>query len=142
MKQIILFKILEKFKEKPELMRKAKIFAVVGVVVLLLTGALMVWAGVSAFNYVASSVNQAIQSPIAQGHVENLKTELKNLPKQQAINCWGKAQSLLAVQPWLERPALDNLANLKIACFGQKPACQGTDCDQINTNEGSLYDSN
>ncbi len=143
MKRIVFFEILQTLKTEPKLMRKVKIFAVVGIVGFLITVALMIWAGVSAFNYVASSASQVIQSPTALGHVENLKTELKSLPKLQAINCWGKAQSLIAVQPWLERPALDNLVNLKVACFEQKPSvCQGAECEKmkelINTVEGSF----
>ena len=143
MKQIILFEILNKLKDKPKLMRNIKIFAAVGIVVFLVTGTLMIWAGVSAYNYVASSANQFIQAPFAQSQFENIKTELKDIPKLQAINCWGKAQSLLAVQPWLERPTLDNLTNLKAACFETKPtACQGAECKQIkeliNTTEGSF----
>jgi len=143
MKHEIIFEILKNIKQKPKLMKKLKVFAVVGIVGFLITGALVIWAGISAINYVASSTSQIIQSPTAQGHVENLKTELSSLPKFQAINCWGKAQSLIAVQPWLERPALDILANLKVACFEHKPnACQGADCEQmkrlINTAEGSF----
>lgn len=131
MKQILFFEILNKLKDKPKLMRKIKIFAAVGIVGFLITGTLIIWAGVSAMNYVASSADQFIQAPFAQSQVENIKTELKDLPQLQAMNCWNKAQSLLAVQPWLERTTIDNLTNLKAACFEAKPNVKG-----------ALHDSN
>ncbi len=142
MKQDIIFQVLRKIKAKPDLMRKLKIFAVLGVVGFLITGALAIWAGVSAFNYVASKTSEVIQSPTTQVQVENVKIELKRLPRFQALNCWNKAQSLMAVQPWLERPAIDNLVNLKVACLEQLPAvCEGTECENMkklmNTAEGT-----
>ncbi len=141
MKQEIVFEYLKKLKEKPNLMRKIKIFAVVGIVGFLITGALTIWAGMEAFNYVASKTNEVVQSTVALNHVENLKTELKALPKLQPLNCWGKVQSLMAVQPWLERPAIDNLVNLKLACLDDKSTvCEGDECTNmknlINTAEG------
>jgi len=141
MNQNIFFELLQKLKQKPNLMRKLKIFAVIGVVGFLITGGLVIWAGISAVSYVTSTTNQAVQSPLTQDHIAKLKTKAQGLPKIQALNCWAKAQSLLAVQPWLERPALDNLVNLKVACLEQKPAvCDGKDCEQIkdlmNTAEG------
>ncbi len=127
MKREIVFEIIKRLKEKPHLMRKLKIFAVIGVVGFLITGALTIWAAVTAFNYVASKATEAIQSPSAQTHVDNLKAELKSLPKVQAIGCWAKAQSLLAVQPWLERPVIDNLVNLKVACLEDRTkVCEGS----------------
>ena len=132
MKHIIFYEIVNKLKRNPKALRKVKIFAVVGGIGFLLVGSLAVWAGFSALSYVMSSANQIIQSPLTQGHVENVKAELQGLPKFQAINCWGKAQTLLGVQPWIERPALENLTNLKQACFEQSQStCRGTDCDQI-----------
>ena len=140
MKREIIFELIHKLKEKPHLMRKLKIFAVIGVVGFLITGGLAIWAGVTAFNYVATKATEAVQSPMAQTHVDNLKAELKNLPKIQALSCWGKAQSLLAVQPWLERPVIDNLINLKVACLEDRAkVCEGTECnnlkEKLNTDE-------
>ncbi|MFN7904388.1 MAG: hypothetical protein ACK5P5_04335 [Pseudobdellovibrionaceae bacterium] len=141
MKREIVFKIINKLKEKPRLMRKLKIFTMIGVVGFLIIGALTIWAGVTAFNYVAAKATEAVQSPSTQIHVDNLKAELKNFPKLQAMSCWAQAQSLLTVQPWLERPAIDNLVNLKIACLKDRAkVCEGADCDNTkkksNTDEG------
>lgn len=132
MKQDVFFEIIRKIKAKPGLMRKLKIFLAVGVVGLLITGALVVWAGVAAFKYVASSATEVINSPQAIAQVENLKLEAKGLPKFQPLSCWLKAQSLLAIEPWLARPYMDNLIGLKVACLESKPAtCEGSKCKQI-----------
>lgn len=132
MKQLIFLELLRELKTKPNLMRKVKIFAAAGVVVVLVTSVFIVWAGVSAFSYVAGKVNEALQSPQASTQVESFKTGVKGLSGFHALNCWGKTQSLMAVEPWLARPALDNLKNLKVVCFQGKPSdCEGHECPQI-----------
>jgi hypothetical protein len=141
MRQDIIYEVLRKIKAKPGLMRKVKIFAVVGVVGFVITGALVIWAGVSAFKFVASKTTEVINSPTAIAQVENLKLEANGLPKLQPLDCWVKAQSLMAVEPWLARPALDNLKNLKVACLDTTfPVCEGHECTQmkklINTAKG------
>jgi hypothetical protein len=104
----------------PELLRKVKIFAVVGIFGLIVVGGLAIWAGVSALNYLVVSANQVVVSPMAQDQIQNVKTKLQHI-QFQPLHCWGKAQTLLNVQPWLERPVVDNLKNLKTACLNTKP---------------------
>ena len=134
MKHELLIEILRKLKRKPHLMRKVKIFAAVGFVGLLVTGALAIWAGVSAFNYVAVKTSEVIQSPTTLAQIEQLKSETKVLPRFQPLNCWLKAQSLMAVEPWLARHAWDNLMNLKTACLEAiPPLCNGNDCTKLKT---------
>ena len=140
MKQDLMYEVIRKLKTKPDLMRKLKISLAIGIVGLFVSGAVAIWAGVSAFNYVASKTKEVIYSPTAVTQLENLKSEAKQLPKFQALSCWGKAQSLLAFEPWLTRPALDNLKNLKVACLEESPVCEGDQCTQMkklmNTAEG------
>lgn len=142
MKQIIFYELIKKLKHRPQLMRKLKIFAVVGIAGFLIAGGLVIWAGASAVGYVASKANQAVHSPTTQQHLESLKVEIQSLPKFQALSCWGKAQSLIAVEPWLARPALDNLKNLKVACLEDRPTvCEDHECTQMkklmHTAEGT-----
>lgn len=141
MKHAIIYEIIRKLKAKPALMRKVKIFAVVGLVGFVFVGGLAIWAGVSAVKYVVVSTSQVISSPTAQEQIQSAKTQLDRV-QFQPLNCWGKAQSLLAVQPWLEKPAFDNLRNLKVACLESPPAvCEGHECSQMkqlmNTAKGS-----
>ncbi len=140
MKQVILYEIIRKLKSKPNLMRKLKVFAVIGFVGFVLVGGLAIWAGISAVKYVVTSTNQVISSPTAQNQIQNVKSELQQI-QFQPLNCWGKAQSLMAVEPWLARPVIDNLKNLKVACLEQNSAvCEGYECSQMkemmNTAEG------
>ncbi|MBK7961754.1 MAG: hypothetical protein IPK04_11495 [Bdellovibrionales bacterium] len=131
MKQVILIELIRRLKSKPNLMRKLKIFAVVGIVGFFMTGALALWAGVAAVSFVADKANVVMQAPQTKAHVENLKTEVKGL-SFQPLDCWGKAQSLMAVEPWLARPALENLRNLKVACLETTtPVCEGQACTHI-----------
>lgn len=146
MKSSIWFKIINKVKSKPELKRKVKIFSAISLVGVLFVSAMTIWAGISAYKYIATSVNQGMTSSTVQTEVQNLQTELKQI-QFQPISCWNKAQSLFAVQPWIERTLLDNLQNLKIACLDDNPIiCEGHDCNQMkqnmNTAKGVNYDSN
>ena len=117
MNKYLLFSIWEKLKANPKLLKKAKVFVVVGIAGFVVVVSLGIWAGVSAIGYVASSASKVVQSPIAQSHFDNLSAELKEFPAFQPASCWEMSYSLLAVQPWLERPAIDNLTHLKMACF-------------------------
>ena len=142
MKRLIIFEILRKLKSKPELMRKVKILAVVGFVGFMFVGGLAIWAGISAFQYAVTTANQAVTSPAIQSHLQKAKAELEQI-QLNPISCWNKAQSLMAVQPWLEQPALNHLRNLKIACLDAVPAlCEGHECTQMkkdtNTTEGEI----
>ena len=79
MKQTLLIEIFRRLKANPNLMRRAKGFALVAVLGLFVTGGVAIWVGVSAINYFASSANQVLESPVAQAHVGTLKAELKGL---------------------------------------------------------------
>ncbi len=132
MKKMMLIAFLKKMKAKPALWRKVKVFAVIGLVGFLVTGAFAIWAGISAVSYVVDKANTAMHSPAAATYVENLKTEVKGL-KLQPLSCWGKTQSLMAVEPWLVRPVWDNLRNLQQACLeGTTTSCAGQDCASID----------
>ncbi len=126
MKADLVLKMLNEAKAKPKLWRKLKVFVAVGLAGLLVVSALTIWAGFVAFNYVATTATDVIQSPMAQSQVESLKSEIANV-KIQPLSCWAKAQSLLAVEPWLQRPAAEILSNLKVACFEK---------NLLNTAEG------
>ena len=132
MKQVLVFEILRKLKSRPGFLRKVKIFAVLGLVGFVMVVGLAIWAVVSAVKYGVTTATQVVSSPTAEKQLDILKAELQDL-QFQPLNCWGKAQSLLAVQPWLEKPAVDNLWNLKAACFESKPVvCEGHECSQMN----------
>lgn len=124
-------------------MKRLRIFAMIGVIGLFVAGGLATWGAFTSLNYVASKADQLIQSSEAQESFQSLKETVQGFSKDKALNCWNKAQGLLSVQPWLERPAVDNLANLKVACLDQRSsACEGGDCERVNnltnTAEGGI----
>lgn len=51
---------------------------------------------------------------------ENMKAPLEQNPMLAYVGCWIEAQSLMGVQPWLERPIADNLKKLKVAFTAEK----------------------
>jgi len=101
-------KVLEKiknFKFNGKYKRNLRILLMAGTFGFLLVGGLVVWAGIAGFNYITSasrSVNIGEKIPASISSPE----------------CWSKAQSLLNVQVWLDRPALENLVTLKNVCLG------------------------
>lgn len=54
-----------------------------------------------------------------QEKVVALGTEIKNLPSLAKVGCWDKAQSLLSIKAWLEKPVADNFKELTQACSGK-----------------------
>lgn len=134
MKSSIWFEIINKLKSKPQLKRKVKIFVAVSLVGVLFVGAMTIWAGISTYKYLAASVNQGMTSSTVQNQIQNMKTELRQI-QFQPLSCWNKAQSLLAVQPWIERTLVDNLQNLKMACLeSNNIICEGYECNQMKQN--------
>jgi hypothetical protein len=141
MKHDLFFDLITKRKQNPKLMRKIKILAAVGIAGFLLTGIVAIWAGLSAFNYIAKATTDIAQSSMAQTQVENLATELKSLPQFKALDCWSKTQSLMSVQPWYERPVLENLKGLKAACLeGPQKVCKGVACkdSELTNTDGQM----
>jgi repressor of nif and glnA expression len=92
MRKLVILELVRQLSAQPKLIKKLKIILIVGTISSVVFGGLLIWAGVSVFRTVAGSAETYINSPIAQ--------------------------SLLNVQPWLERPALENIKILKEACLG------------------------
>lgn len=121
-KHIIFYELQKQFKSRPHIMKKLKVFALVGLFCFVLVGGLLIWAGVTAVQTLVRSA-QAVNIPAVQIEPVQLKT----------ADCWNKAQNLLTIQPWLEKPALVNLQDLKVACLEQKSQLKGepNDSSQI-----------
>lgn len=131
MKKLILFEFLRKLKSKPAMMRQLKIIVLVGFMGLIFVGGIAIWTGVQAINYVVATTSDAIKSPAIQSQFNVAKREIQQI-QLQPLSCWNKVQSLLAIQPWLEKPALYNFKNLKVACFNAiSPVCEGFECTQM-----------
>lgn len=113
MKQPELLKLIEQLKNKPSLLRKLKIFAIIGAAGLIVTSALLIWAGVAAYTYVADKAGAVTTIEQVDKFGSQIQAGLLGL---DPMTCWEKAQTLMAVEPWLQKPAIENLNNLKLAC--------------------------
>lgn len=116
MKPWVFFKLVKALQSNAATWRKVKIFAVVGFVGFLFVGGAVIWAGISAVSYAATTANQFLLSPESRREIETVVGDLAKIQLQPA-GCWESAQRLLAVQPWFEKPILDNVNTLKAACF-------------------------
>lgn len=103
---------MRKFKASEQIRRKFKFFLGAGLAGLLLAGALIIWAGVAAIKHVA----RLGASANAQEQARDLKTEIPDIPALARVGCRDKAQSLLNVEAWLERPVAANVQGLQEAC--------------------------
>ncbi len=129
MREEVFYEIIRKLKTRPDLRRKLKIFLVIGFIGVCFAGTMVVWAGVSAFRYLTSISAEIVKSPTAVAELENLGNKVERLPHLQPLSCWGKAESLIAVEPWLTATVVENLRGLTVACFGNLPAkCSGSVC--------------
>lgn len=133
MKKLILIEIAKRIQSKPNLKRKLKIFAVVGVFGFIVTTGLVIWAGVSAVRFASNE----IQLVNVQGELENIKSRWQSLPRIAMVSCWDKAQSLMNYESWATRPVVDNFKNLKIACLEVKPICEGDSCHEMKKRMNS-----
>jgi len=104
---------MKKFKEDGQMKRKLIILLSTCFVGFLLVGALIIWGGIATVQHVAGIATD----PNVQKKVLDLKTDLPEIPAPVKVGCWDKAQSLLNVEVWLEKPVADNLQSLKDSCF-------------------------
>ena len=131
MKKLILMELLRKASGNPQFQRNFKRLAIFGVVGILIATSLIIWAGVSAVSFVTSKATQAMHSDVALSYVGDVEEKIKDFSKAQASNCWQKAQSLVAIQPWVDNTIGQNLISLKAACSAAgnqtKTSLQSTD---------------
>lgn len=89
-------------------LRRLKILITVGIIGCCVTMGLVLWAGISAFNYIANKTTDVVQSQ---------KTTFQDVNVE---SCLGTAQSLVALGPWLHQPPMDNFKSLKAACLDKE----------------------
>lgn len=129
MNKLFIFEIIKSIKGAPDFKRKLKFFLGVGLIGTVVTVTLVIWISIAGMRYATNLVQGQAIVP----NIDSLKSELSQLPVIAKVDCWDKAQSLLSVNAWLERPIAENFRNLKLACLEtQVQKCIGRDC---NTNE-------
>lgn len=128
MRRLILFEILRRIGWPPPLARRLKIFVGIGLFTVFLAGGLVVWGLVAGVRHIAG-VGQSFD---VQAKAQAITTEVRDLPALIQVGCWQKAQTLLSVSVWLEKPIADNLKNLKTACLkNQNQVCERQECEAM-----------
>ncbi|MEI8027423.1 MAG: hypothetical protein WCI18_13830 [Pseudomonadota bacterium] len=110
-------KLLKKSKSNQNFRKRAILFVSLGAFTFLTVSGLALWGALSAISYVSDATSQVLSTPAAKEQAKTLREGLKELPNLQALACLNRAQQLLAITPWLERPVLANLVLLKNECL-------------------------
>jgi hypothetical protein len=136
MRREVIFEILKKLEAKKDLKRRLKVFVIIGVIGFFIVGAIAMWIGFKTVSFVATKTKEVDPTSVVKVHTENFKSELTSISKHQVVSCWSKAQSLIAVQVWLERSAMDNLVDLKATCLeNNSSAAQNVDIPEKQNNK-------
>lgn len=141
MKKVILYEVFKWLKSKPEIGKKIRPLIIISVVAFFLTAALALWAGVSMVQYGIGSLSKALDSGVAQDFAGEIKGGVAEMGFQPK-SCWAKVESLISPEPWLSKPAFDNLKDLQLACFNGTASKLNENKDQSDpkqflNNEGS-----
>lgn len=138
MKHIILLKLLNMLSSGQHLKKKLKKIAIIGLIIVVATSGLAIWAGVSAI----SLINDNIRLVNVQNKFHDFKSEIGSLSAVATLDCWSKTQNLMSLEFWMQRALTDNLKELKAACLDERPSsiCEGDSCNklkkQMNTAKG------
>ena len=125
---------LSKFKYS----KRLKTIAIIGLVGLVVTVSLTIWAGLSALGFVWSH----LQSANMQAHVASLQFDMKPLASITSQRCLQKATNLMSVEAWLFNPLAENLSQIKQACLSSnnKPCVDGHCNESYNQKKPSEKD--
>ncbi len=117
MKKYIFMELVRRIQRQPQLGKKLKVFAALGVVTLIFTFGLAIWAGLSAVNYAVVTAGQFIQMPVTQTHLDQVTAGIEKVENIGRTNCWLKAQKMLNLEVWLNQPPSENFKSLKSVCW-------------------------
>lgn len=117
MKKYVLFEIFSRLLFVPKFRKKMKLIAVVGVLGLVVTLALVGWAGVSIVRYASNH----IQSLNVPSLANSLEDQIGTTFSINSISCWNQFRSQLNLETWTTIPIADNIKNLKGACMNTDP---------------------
>lgn len=134
MNKKLLFKSLERYKGNSIFSRKMKLLAALAGICFCLIVIFTVWSAV----YLANQVLRVATDGQLKTSVESqLVSVSKNIESTnfKPIDCWGKVQTYLAIEPWLSNSIAENINHLKTACFNRNETkCPGGACDNENKN--------
>lgn len=128
MKKIIFFRLIKNLNSQPKLLKKLKVFIVLGLITFTLLGGLAIWASVSALQYLTTKSNEIDITNFSRQQIASIKSEMAEI-NFQPLRCWSQTQSLLAIEPWLKNTLEVNFQSMKSACFEKSAtSCIQQDC--------------
>lgn len=110
MVRLIAYEIFRMIQDNPKWKRRIKIFAVVGIFGVVVGVGSLIWAGISAVQFVASGVN--MQLPLPQVNIalsENIKFD--------GQSCKNQIQTMVNLKTWSQNPPVENFKVIKEACL-------------------------
>lgn len=110
MKKMMLLEMINRMKRHSDFQKKLKYFLIFGIGGFLIFGGIAIYLSFSAINYVAGL-----------GQNFNFNEATKNIPIISNVACLENAKSLMNIQVWIEKPAMDNILKLKQVCLQEKP---------------------
>ena len=114
---------LGKFKSA----KRLKTIVVIGLVGIVVTLSLTIWAGLSALGFVWSH----LQSANMQAHVANLQFDTRPIASITSARCLQQATNLMSVEAWILNPLADNLNQIKQACLSSNSkSCVDGHCSE------------
>lgn len=97
-------------------MKNIKVLVGVALITMAVILGLGIWATVATVRYVSQSTTEIVSSPQVRQQVEMVRDRIHQA-EFNPRECWLKAQSLMTIQPWIERPLSENVEQLKNQCF-------------------------
>ncbi|NJL23971.1 MAG: hypothetical protein HC902_01460 [Calothrix sp. SM1_5_4] len=114
MSMTVINELLRRANSDPKLKRKLKIFVATTLMAIILSGALAIWAGLTAIDYVTRTA-----SALRPGNSVDIAGAIQTFNGEQALlqlGCLDRAKAMLDLAPWLERPLQQNLHEIIAAC--------------------------
>jgi len=116
MMKLVYYEFFKRLNSAPKFRRRLKIFAAISLVGVVLSGALAIWVGIAAFDYVARTAS-SITTPQKVADVAHTFASGKPLLQP---GCLDKTKTMFNLAQWLERPLRQSFREIRDACVKGK----------------------
>lgn len=134
-----------RIRSDPKLKKHLKTLVILGVVGIIVSGTLVIWAGVSLIQYAGQQLQEPIRAmgiptDIPGNIPEQLETlgsslskQVQSIPSINTPSCLTEAQKLFTAEPWVSKSMVQIWTDLKTSCWGAEsaPMCDGVPCEKI-----------
>jgi hypothetical protein len=110
--------------------RNFKAFVCIALVGLIFVGGFITWAGISILSNINVVASRALNFAPIQQQIQVIQKEIPQITNFHFFNCLEKAQNLISLQPWLEKPVASHFEDIRNSCFtSSEIPCEGENCD-------------